>query len=113
MSIAQAVAERSTCLKKHVGAILVKEGRIITTGYNGSLPGEPHCMDVGCLLNIDHKCVRTVHAEVNAILQGTIMGVSVAGSTMYATHPPCVNCSKFIKAVGIKEVNVYESPGLF
>ena len=100
MELARTVARFSTCEKKHVGAIVVKDNRIITTGFNGSLPKAPHCEDVGCLL-VDTKCVRTVHAEVNAVLQGAIQGVSVRGGTMYSTLYPCVPCAKVIVSVGI------------
>jgi dCMP deaminase len=85
MGIAFAVAQRSTCDRAHVGAIIVRDKRILTTGYNGAPRGLPHCTEVGHLM-INNHCVRTLHAEQNAIIQAALHGVSVEGGTIYVTH---------------------------
>jgi dCMP deaminase len=104
MSIARIVATRSTCDRLEAGAVLVKNNRIISTGYNGSPPGLPHCNDVGHLMEEGH-CVRTIHAEHNAILQAaTIPGASTEGSTMYTLYTFCIHCAKYIVAAGVKRV---------
>ncbi len=103
MDIAFQVAKRSTCDRARVGAIIVKDRRILTTGYNGAAAGLPHCDDVGHLMVGGH-CVRTLHAEQNAIIQGALHGVGVAGSTMYVTHQPCLTCAKMIINAGIQRV---------
>ncbi|RUA18477.1 MAG: dCMP deaminase [Clostridia bacterium] len=103
MSIALKVAERGTCDRAHVGAIIVRDRRILTTGYNGSPSGLPHCDDVGHLI-VDGHCVRTLHAEQNAIIQAAYHGVSVRDSTIYVTHQPCLTCAKMIINAGIKRV---------
>lgn len=106
MSIAHQVATRSTCPRAAVGAVVVKDRRILTTGYNGAPMGLPHCTEVGCLI-IDNHCVRALHAEQNAIIQAAFHGVSIKGSTIYVTHQPCLTCAKMIINAGIKRV-VYE-----
>jgi len=103
MDIALKVAERGTCDRAHVGAIIVRDRRILTTGYNGSPAGLPHCDDVGHLI-VDGHCVRTLHAEQNAIIQAAYHGVSVKGGTIYVTHQPCLTCAKMIINAGIKRV---------
>ncbi|MCS7221771.1 MAG: cytidine/deoxycytidylate deaminase family protein [Anaerolineae bacterium] len=103
MGIAFQVAKRSTCDRAHVGAIIVKERRILTTGYNGAPAGLPHCDDVGHLM-INGHCVRTLHAEQNAIIQAALHGVSVQGGTIYVTHQPCLTCAKMIINAGIVRV---------
>ena len=103
MGIALKVAERGTCDRAHVGAIIVRDRRILTTGYNGSPSGLPHCDDVGHLI-VDGHCVRTLHAEQNAIIQAAYHGVSVRDSTIYVTHQPCLTCAKMIINAGIKRV---------
>lgn len=103
MSIALQVAKRSTCDRANVGAIIVKDRRILTTGYNGSPAGLPHCDEVGHLM-IEGHCVRTLHAEQNAIIQAAYHGVSVQDSTLYVTHQPCLNCAKMIINAGIRRV---------
>ena len=103
MRIAVEVAKRSTCNRAQVGAIIVRDKRILTTGYNGSPAGLPHCTEVGCLIVGDH-CVRTLHAEQNAIIQAALHGVSVAGGTIYVTHQPCLTCAKMIINAGIQRV---------
>ena len=103
MGIAREVAKRSTCLRARVGAIIVRDKRILTTGYNGSPSGLPHCTEVGCLIANGH-CVRTLHAEQNAIIQAALHGVSVSGGTIYVTHQPCLTCAKMIINAGIRRV---------
>ena len=103
MDIAFAVAERSTCDRAHVGAVLVQERRILTTGYNGAPSGLSHCDEVGHLI-VDGHCVRTLHAEQNAIIQAALHGVSIGGSTAYVTHQPCLNCAKMLINSGIIRV---------
>lgn len=106
MAIARIVATRSTCDRLESGAILVKNKRIISSGYVGSPPGLPHCDDVGHLMEEGH-CVRTIHGEHNAILQaGTTPGASTEGSTMYTKYTPCIHCSKYVLAAGITRVVV-------
>jgi dCMP deaminase len=106
MSIAREVATRATCDRAHVGAVIVRLNRIITTGYNGSIAGLPHCDDVGHFM-INGHCERTVHAEANAICQAAKYGSSVDGCSMYVTHSPCLNCFKLIANSGIWRV-VYD-----
>jgi dCMP deaminase len=86
--------------------VLVREHRILTTGYNGSPRGVPHCSEVGCMLVNDH-CMRATHAEANAVVQGALHGVNLSGSTAYCTHQPCVNCSKLLISAGVRKI-VYE-----
>ena len=94
---------RSTCSRLSVGATIVKDKRIIAGGYNGSIKGDEHCIDVGCKV-IEGHCVRTIHAEINAILQCSKFGVCTEGATIYVTHFPCLNCTKSIIQAGIKEI---------
>jgi dCMP deaminase len=102
--IAVTVAERGTCDRAWVGAVLVNEdNQIISTGYNGSAKGLPHCSDVGHLM-IDSHCIRTVHAESNAIIQAALNGKSTKGSTCYVTHFPCIHCTKMLINAGIKRI---------
>lgn len=100
MKIAAAVSERSTCDRAMVGCVLVLEKRILTTGFNGSPSGQPHCDEVGHLM-VDGHCVRTIHAETNAIIQAALHGVSTKGCTCYVTHFPCINCAKVLINAGI------------
>jgi len=103
MEIAFTVAQRSTCDRAHVGAVLVRDRRILATGYNGAPAGLPHCDDVGHLM-VDGHCVRTLHAEQNAIIQGALHGVSTQGATAYVTHQPCLTCAKMLINAGIRRV---------
>lgn len=104
MAIARIVATRGTCDRLYSGAVLVKDKRIISSGYNGSPPGLPHCHEVGHLMEEGH-CVRTIHGEHNAILQAaSIPGASTEGSTMYSKYAPCIHCAKYVVAAGIKRV---------
>ncbi len=100
MKIANAVSERSTCDRAQVGCVLVLDKRILTTGFNGSPTGQPHCDEVGHLM-VEGHCVRTIHAENNAIIQAALHGVSTKGSTCYVTHFPCMNCAKVLVNAGI------------
>ncbi|NPV56118.1 MAG: dCMP deaminase [Anaerolineae bacterium] len=95
MKIAEDVALRSTCNRAWVGAVMVRERHIISTGYNGSPAGLQHCDDVGHLM-VDGHCVRTVHAEVNAIIQAAVFGLATRDAECYVTHFPCLNCSKML-----------------
>jgi dCMP deaminase len=96
-------AERATCSRLKVGAVIVQGKHEIASGYNGSASGEEHCIDVGCLMKKGH-CVRTIHSEQNALLQCAKLGVSAQGATLYVTHFPCLHCAKSIVTVGIKEI---------
>ena len=100
MNIAQEVATRSTCPRKSVGAVIVRDKRILSTGYNGSIRGLPHCTDIGCDIQDSH-CIATVHAEANAIIQAARNGVCIDGADMYVTASPCWNCFKLIANSGI------------
>ena len=95
MNIARESAKRSTCPEKSVGAVIAKDNFLISTGFNGSITGQPHCEDVGCILK-EGKCIRTIHAEVNAVSQAAMRGISVYGSTMYVTTVPCWSCFRLI-----------------
>lgn len=95
MDIAHSVAQRSTCPRANVGCVLVLDNRILTTGFNGSGNGLDHCTDVGCMMVDDH-CVRTVHAEQNAIIQAARAGVNIIGANVYCTHYPCLICAKML-----------------
>lgn len=106
MRIAKDVSERSTCPRLHTAAVIcTPENRIIATGYNGSLPGQLHCddPDVGCEMDSGH-CIRTVHAETNAIAQAARYGIKIEGCTIYVLHRPCVLCAKLIVASGLSRV---------
>ncbi|MBC7809169.1 MAG: cytidine/deoxycytidylate deaminase family protein [Akkermansiaceae bacterium] len=103
MRIAFEVATRATCLRRHVGAVIVRDKRILSTGYNGSPPGQKHCNEVGCLLE-DGRCIRTLHAEQNALMQAALHGVSTHGATLYCTCRPCHVCARMIVAAGIVRV---------
>jgi dCMP deaminase len=106
MQIARTVATRATCPRASVGCVLTRDRRILTTGYNGAPRGVAHCLDVGCLIVHDH-CQRATHAEANAIVQGALHGVGLAGATAYCTHQPCVNCTKLFISAGVERI-VYE-----
>lgn len=101
--LAQKAAERSTCTRLQVGCLVVKNKQIISTGYNGSISGDEHCIDVGCKV-IDGHCQRTIHAEMNAITQAARRGISLEGGVIYVTHKPCLLCTKLIIQAGIKEI---------
>jgi len=116
MNITNLVAERSTCLRRAVGAVLVKDKRILSTGYNGAPANLKHCLEVGCLreeLGIEsgkmHELCRGIHAEQNAIIQAAYHGVSVKGAVIYCTNQPCSICARMIINAGI--VKIYYQSG--
>lgn len=112
MTITRQVAERSTCLRAKVGAVIVRDKNILATGYNGAPAGLPHCTDVGCLVyqsktpsgEIEENCYRTIHAEMNAIAQAAKNGVSIRDADIYVTHTPCIHCLKVLINTGIKRI---------
>jgi dCMP deaminase len=103
MNIAQVVASRSTCPRKFVGAVIVRDRTILSTGYNGSIRGMPHCTDEGHMMENGH-CVATIHAEANAIIQAAKNGVLIDGGMIYITASPCWNCFKQIANAGIRRI---------
>lgn len=103
MNIAAVTASRSTCPRKFVGAVIVRDKTILSTGYNGSIRGMPHCTEVGHMMENGH-CVATIHAETNAIIQAAKNGVSIEGATVYVTASPCWNCFKQIANAGCKRI---------
>lgn len=103
MKIAREVATRATCDRKHVGCLLVKDNQILATGYNGSVPGMDHCDDVGHIV-INGACLRTTHAEQNAIAQAAKRGTSIDGATAYVTCEPCWTCFKLLLSCNIKRI---------
>lgn len=111
MEMAYVVAKRSTCLRRRVGAILVKEKHILSTGYNGAPKGLRHCSETGCLRENQsipsgqrHELCRGLHAEQNAIIQAAVFGVSIKGSVLYCTNTPCVVCVKMLINAGVTEI---------
>src|SRR3990172_4406890 len=107
MTIAWAVSTRATCPRRSVGAIIVKDKRILATGFNGSPPGHPHCTEEGCWIDDGH-CVRVIHAEHNAVLQGARYGISLVDAECYCTTLPCLSCAKVLVSAGLTRV-VYGS----
>lgn len=104
MSVARAWSERSTCDRRHVGCLITTtDGHTLSTGYNGSAPGAPHCDDVGHLMHDGH-CVRTVHAEANAIAHAARMGVCLNGGVAWCTHHPCPTCLLLLASAGVTTV---------
>lgn len=115
MEITKLVATRSTCIRRQVGAIIVKDKKILTTGYNGSPSGFAHCLDIGCLrieMNVPsgtrHELCRAIHAEQNAIIQAATSGISIEGGILYCTTHPCSLCMKMIANAGIKTIYYLE-----
>ncbi|MBN2537095.1 cytidine/deoxycytidylate deaminase family protein [candidate division WOR-3 bacterium] len=115
MAIARLVADRSTCLRRHVGAVLVRDKRLLCTGYNGAPAGMRHCFETGCLrdeLGIPAgeriEICRGIHAEQNALVQAATFGINVAGATLYCTHEPCVTCAKMLINARVREFVVGE-----
>ena len=113
MDIADLVSRRSTCMRRSVGAVIVKDKRLLATGYNGAPSGLEHCLELGCLreeLGVPsgerHELCRGLHAEQNAIIQAALHGVSVNGSSLYCTNHPCIICAKMIINAGIGTVYV-------
>ncbi|HIW89300.1 ComE operon protein 2 [Ligilactobacillus pabuli] len=103
MTQAVLLSTRSTCERLAVGAILVRDKRIIAGGYNGSVSGDTHCIDEGCYL-VDNHCVRTIHAEMNAVLQCAKFGVASADAEIYVTDFPCLQCTKMLLQAGIRKI---------
>lgn len=103
MQIADTVATRATCDRAKVGCVIVKDKQIMATGYNGSVPGAPHCDDAGHLM-VDNHCLRTVHSEINAISQAAKAGANLSDTVAYVTHKPCLPCAKALVAAGVKHV---------
>lgn len=103
MNLAREVASRSTCPRKSVGAVLVRDKAVLATGYNGSIRGLAHCSEEGCMLVNDH-CVRTVHAEANALVQAARHGVRIEGADCYVTASPCWECFKLLANAGVKRI---------
>ena len=115
MHIASLVSQRSTCIRRKVGAIIVKDKRMLSTGYNGAPSGLQHCLEVGCVRDQRqipsgerHELCRGLHAEQNAIIQAALYGVSIEGSCLYSTHLPCSLCAKMLINAGIREINYGE-----
>ena len=116
LDISRLVAKRSTCLRRQVGAVIVKDKRMLTTGYNGAPSGLEHCEKTGCMreqMKIPsgerHELCRALHAEMNAILQAAQYGISLAGSMIYCTNQPCIICAKMIINAGINRIVVLEN----
>lgn len=114
-TITRDVADRSTCIRRHVGAIIVKDKRILATGYNGAPSGLAHCLTTGCLreeLGIPsgqkHELCRGAHAEQNAVIQAARYGVSIDGATVYCTNQPCIVCAKILINAGVEKI-IYEN----
>lgn len=115
LEMAGLVSKRATCLRRRVGAVLVKDKEILATGYNGAPSGLAHCQDSGCIrkkLNVPsgerHELCRGLHAEQNALIQAALHGVSVKGSMLYATNQPCIICVKMLINAGIKEIIILD-----
>ncbi|MDY0322733.1 MAG: ComE operon protein 2 [Candidatus Carbobacillus sp.] len=108
MAQAKLIALRATCTRLMVGAVIVRDRRVIAGGYNGSIAGDEHCIDVGCKIRDGH-CIRTIHAEQNALMQCAKFGVSTDGAELYVTHFPCLNCTKLLIQAGIQHI-YYEVP---
>jgi dCMP deaminase len=112
MTITRQVAERSTCLRAKVGAVIVRDRNILATGYNGAPAGLPHCLDVGCLIyksetpsgELEENCFRTIHAEINAIAQAAKNGAAIGNGAIYITHTPCIHCFKVLINTGITRI---------
>jgi dCMP deaminase len=116
LKIASVVAERSTCRRHHVGAVAVKDKHILSTGYNGAAAGSKDCLELGCLRDERsipsgerHEICRGIHAEQNAIIQASLHGVSLEGSTIYCTHTPCILCAKMLVNARIKRFVTFGS----
>ena len=117
MTITRQVAERSTCSRAKVGAVIVREKSILATGYNGAPAGMPHCTEAGCLIyesktpngETEENCFRTIHAEINAIAQAAKNGATIKDASIYITHTPCIHCLKVLVNTGIRNI-YYERP---
>ena len=123
LTITHQVAERSTCTRAKVGAVIVRDKNILATGYNGSPAGLPHCTELGCLIytsrtptgELEDNCFRTIHAEINAIAQAAKNGASIRDADIYITHTPCIHCLKVLINTGIRRIfyeHEYKRPTL-
>ena len=108
MEVARTVATRATCPRASVGAVLVRDHRILTTGYNGAPRHVAHCTEVGCQMEGGH-CLRSTHAEANAIVQAALHGVQLEGATAYCTHQPCVGCAKLLISAGVTRIVFHDA----
>lgn len=115
LEMTQLISKRSTCLRRHIGAVAVRDKRILATGYNGAPSGLAHCTDIGCIrqkLNIPsgqrQELCRGLHAEQNVIIQAVLHKVDLKGSILYVTNQPCVTCTKMLISVGVKEIIILE-----
>ena len=115
LQLAAQASTRSTCLRRQVGAVLVRDKRVLATGYNGAPRGVSHCLDVGCLreqLGVPsgerHELCRAIHAEQNAVIQAAVHGVAIEGAVLYCTHQPCVLCAKMLINCGVREIHFIE-----
>ncbi len=106
LKLAMLASERSTCPRMHCGCVMVKERFVLATGYNGSLPRAPHCDEVGCLV-VNNHCVRTNHAEINALCQASRHGANLDGATAYVTNMPCTACAKALIAAGVRRTVIF------
>jgi dCMP deaminase len=112
LTITRQVAERSTCTRAKVGAVIVRDKNILATGYNGAPAGLPHCTELGCLVytsrtptgELEENCFRTIHAEINAIAQAAKNGASIRDADIYITHTPCIHCLKVLINTGIRRI---------
>jgi dCMP deaminase len=112
LTITRQVAERSTCARAKVGAVIVRDKNILATGYNGAPAGMPHCTDLGCLIytsrtpsgDVEENCFRTIHAEINAIAQAAKNGAAIRDADIYITHTPCIHCLKVLMNTGIRRI---------
>jgi dCMP deaminase len=117
MRVAQLISQRATCERAHIGAVIVRENNILATGYNGSPAGLPHCDGPNCLIyksthpdgTVEENCMRTIHAEINAVLQAAKNGTAIKDAEIYITASPCINCLKALINVGIKTI-YYDKP---
>ncbi len=117
MNVAHLISRRATCTRGHIGAVIVRENSILSTGYNGAPSGLPHCNDTNCRIyksthpdgTTEENCVNTIHAEINAIAQAAKHGVSIKDSDIYITASPCIHCLKVLINVGIKTI-YYDKP---
>lgn len=114
MEITKVVATRSTCLRRQIGAVIVKDQRLLSTGYNGAPCGLVHCGEIGCVRAVNHvpsgerqELCRGLHAEQSAVVQAAMYGVPICGATIYSTHQPCASCTKILINAGIKRI-VYQ-----
>ncbi|NTV99536.1 MAG: dCMP deaminase family protein [Chlorobiaceae bacterium] len=117
MSVAHLISRRATCTRGHIGAVLVRDNNILSTGYNGAPAGLPHCNEINCRIyrsshpdgTVEENCVNTIHAEINAIAQAAKHGVSIRDADIYITASPCIHCLKVLINVGIKTI-YYDKP---